>query len=314
MHTTQYQKSFNLPAKSLGRIAVLYGGISAEREISLKSGQAILDALQKANFDAFGLDVKKGEIEKLLNLQCDRVFIAMHGVGGEDGRIQALLDWLNIPYTGSGVAASALALDKLKTKLVWQGLGLPTPQFIRLAGEPNFDNVLAELGGECFIKPANEGSSLGMRCVNSPQDLADAFTYAKQFDAEVLAERRVLGREFTVAILNGTVLPAIELKVENKFYDFDAKYVSNATQYLCPCDLSVEKMHELQQLALSAFSAIGCKTWGRVDLMQDNDEKFYLLEVNTVPGMTDHSLVPMAAKVAGLSFSELVQEILVSTV
>lgn len=314
MLTAHYQKQFNRDPKSFGRIAVLYGGISAEREISLKSGAAVLSALQQANFDVFGLDVKKGETDKLLKLDCDRVFIALHGVGGEDGRIQALLEWLDIPYTGSGVAASALALDKLKTKLVWQGMGLPTPQFVLLSEQSHFSDVLAELGGECFVKPSTEGSSLGMRCVNTTADLEEAWLYAKQFDNQVLAERRIVGREFTVAILNGTVLPAIELKVQGGFYDFNAKYISNATQYVCPCDLSPEKMHELQELALKAFSAIGCKTWGRVDLMQDQQGNFYLLEVNTVPGMTDHSLVPMAARAAGLNFIELVEEIVMSTV
>lgn len=263
--------------------------------------------------DAHGLDVQADAIAKIEAFAPDRVFIALHGPGGEDGKMQAVLDWLAIPYTGSDHAASALAMDKLKTKQVWQSVGLVTPEYASLVENSDWQAVLDSLGGQGFVKPAHEGSSIGMSVVSTAQELKAAYEKAAHYDAKVLVERRIVGREFTVAVLNGVALPAIGLKTDHVFYDYDAKYVSNTTQYLCPCGLTQEKEAELQSIAQQAFAAVGCKGWGRVDFMQDEAGNFYLLEVNTVPGMTDHSLVPMAARQSGIEFNELVLEILAQT-
>lgn len=311
--TESYSKIFDGDVKRFGRTLVLFGGTSAEREVSLRSGAAVLAALQSAGVRAEGLDVGENAIEQIIEHTPDRVFIALHGTGGEDGKIQAVLDCLGIPYTGSDHAASALAMDKLKTKLIWLSSGLVTPQHASLTAQSHWAEVLAELGGEGFVKPAHEGSSIGMSVVSTAQELETAFKKATQYDARVLVERRIKGREFTVAVLNGVALPAIGLKTNHVFYDYEAKYVSNDTEYLCPCGLTEQKESELQSIALRAFETVGCRGWGRVDFMQDEAGSFYLLEVNTVPGMTDHSLVPMAAKQAGVTFQELVIEILAQT-
>ncbi len=308
-----YKRHFLGNVSDLGRVAVLYGGISAERDISLQSGKAVLESLLLAGVDAFGVDVKENVMEQLLNLTCDRAFIVLHGIGGEDGKIQALLEWLNIPYTGSGMQASAIALDKLKTKVMWRGANLSTPEFVVLEDKTDYRLTLERLGGECFVKPVREGSSLGMSIVKSADDLKKAHEYAGGFDSEVFAERRINGREYTVAIVNNAVLPPIELRVKNTFYDYDAKYLSEQTEYICPCDLSESESRALSKLALDAYLTVGCTGWGRVDFMLDNDGTFYLLEVNTVPGMTSHSLVPIAASQAGLAFDDLLLEILVDT-
>lgn len=311
--TVDYSKKFSGNVDAFGRTLVLYGGTSAERDVSLRSGAAILAALQNSGVAAEGLDVQTDAISKIIEFAPDRVFIALHGPGGEDGKIQAVLDCLNIPYTGSDHAASALAMDKLKTKQVWQSLGLVTPEYASLNASSDWDAVLSRLGGEGFVKPAHEGSSIGMSIVSSAEELMQAYQKASEYDAKVLVERRIVGNEYTVAVLNGVALPAIGLKTDHVFYDYDAKYVSDTTEYLCPCGLSDEKEAEIKAIASEAFSAIGCRGWGRVDFMQDSDGAFYLLEVNTVPGMTDHSLVPMAAKQAGVSFDELVLDILSQT-
>lgn len=309
-----YQKQFQGDVKKLGRVAVLYGGFSAERDISLQSGEAVLSGLLDAGVDAVGVDISKNVINEVNSLDCDRVFIALHGIGGEDGKIQSLLELIGIPYTGSDVAASAVALDKLKTKRIWQGVDLPTPQCLVLTEHSDWQSVINKLGGEVFVKPANEGSSLGMRCVSTASDLKEAYLNALPFDKNVIAETKITGREFSVSILNGVALPAIELKTDNTFYDYDAKYLSDDTQYICPCDLDKKQQEELSALAILAFAALDCKGWGRVDFMQDEQGAFYLLEVNTIPGMTSHSLYPMSAKQAGLNFSELVLEILEPTI
>ncbi|WGO97707.1 D-alanine--D-alanine ligase [Saccharophagus degradans] len=311
--TTTYVKKFDGNTAALGRTLVLFGGTSSEREVSLRSGAAVLQALQAGGVDAHGLDVQADAIAKIEAFAPDRVFIALHGPGGEDGKMQAVLDWLAIPYTGSDHAASALAMDKLKTKQVWQSVGLVTPEYASLAENSDWQAVLDSLGGQGFVKPAHEGSSIGMSVVSTAQELKAAYEKATHYDAKVLVERRIVGREFTVAVLNGVALPAIGLKTDHVFYDYDAKYVSNTTQYLCPCGLTQEKEAELQSIAQQAFAAVGCKGWGRVDFMQDEAGNFYLLEVNTVPGMTDHSLVPMAARQSGIEFNELVLEILAQT-
>ncbi|SDS70052.1 D-alanine--D-alanine ligase [Halopseudomonas litoralis] len=298
--------------KAFGRVAVLYGGTSAEREVSLKSGAAVLSALQAAGVDAFGIDAGDDLAERLIADRPDRVFIALHGRGGEDGSLQGLLESLKLPYTGSGVMASALGMDKLRTKQVWQSLGLPTPAYAVLRDEQECAAVVERLGTPLIIKPIHEGSSIGMAKVNSLAELQQAWQEARKYDDVALVEQWVTGAEFTVGILDGKVLPAIRLSTPNIFYDYQAKYLASDTQYQCPCGLTPEREAELGELSLQAFNAVGCHGWGRVDLMQDSDGNFYLLEVNTSPGMTDHSLVPMAAAAAGLTFTDLVLAILAS--
>lgn len=296
--------------KQLGRVGVLLGGTSSEREISLQSGAAVVAALAEAGVDHVAIDVGDNAIADIQAAKIDRAFLALHGAGGEDGRIQAVLEYLGIPFTGSGVQASALAMDKLRTKQLWRGVNLSTPDFAVLSANSDWQKVLFELGGEVMVKPAHEGSSIGMARVKTAQELADAFANAAKYDGCVIAERLIVGSEFTVAILDGEALPPIKLETDHIFYDFNAKYIANDTRYICPCGLTPEKESELKALVLAAFDAVGCEGWGRVDVMADASMNFYLLEVNTAPGMTSHSLVPMAAKVHGLSFSELVLTIL----
>ncbi|HRH75922.1 MAG TPA: D-alanine--D-alanine ligase [Cellvibrionaceae bacterium] len=290
----------------LGRVAVIYGGTSAEREVSLHSGQAVIAALQAEGVDVLGVDIRQNPIAQLQALKADRVFIALHGPGGEDGRMQALLEYMQLPYTGSGVAASALCMDKQRTKQIWQACGLPTPEYAVLTADTDWAAVFAQLGPDIIVKPIHEGSSIGMMRVNSLEGLQQAFENAQQFDKGVLAERFIKGAEFTVAQLNGVTLPPIGLKPAEAFYDYHAKYIAEDTQYLCPCGLDEAAEARLKGLAAQAFAAVGAQGWGRVDVMADSAGNFYLLEVNTVPGMTSHSLVPMAAKAAGLSFNQLV--------
>lgn len=297
---------------AIGRVAVLYGGHSAEREVSLQSGAAVLAALQAANIDAVGLDTGSDFFAQLYDQQIDRAFIALHGGDGEDGRVQALLSYLDIPYTGSETAASSLAMDKLRSKQLWQGIGLATPRFATLAADTDWQQVLNDLGGKAMVKPAHEGSSIGMSRVNSADELRAAYETAKSFDASVIAEALVEGAEYTVAIVGDQVLPAIRLETDNTFYDYEAKYLSEDTRYHCPCGLDEKREQELKDLALQAYKSLGCEGWGRVDVMTDQQGNFFVLEVNTVPGMTSHSLVPMAAKAAGWSFEELVVRILLT--
>jgi len=302
--------------KQLGRVGVLFGGLSAEREISLQSGAAVIEALEEAGIEFVAIDVGDNIIADIQAANIDRAFLILHGPGGEDGRMQALLEFLNIPYTGSDVASSALAMDKLRTKQLWRGVdingqqGLPTPEFAVLIEGSDFAKVLGKLGGEVIVKPANEGSSIGMSRVNTAAALEVAFQTAAQYQGSVLVERLIVGAEYTVAILDGVALPPIKLETDHSFYDFNAKYLADDTRYICPCGLSAEKEHELKTLALNAFNSVGCRGWGRVDVMADAQQNFYLLEVNTAPGMTGHSLVPMAAKAVGLSFAELVLTVL----
>lgn len=296
--------------QQLGRVGVLLGGTSSEREISLQSGAAVVAALEEAGIEHVAIDVGVNAIADIQAAQIDRAFLALHGAGGEDGRIQAVLEYLNIPFTGSGVQASALAMDKLRTKQLWRGVNLSTPEFAVLSTNSDWKKVLADLGGEVMVKPAHEGSSIGMARVKTAQELQLAFTSAAQYDGSVIAESLIVGSEFTIAIVDGEALPPIKLETDHTFYDFNAKYIANDTRYICPCGLTPEKEIELKQLALAAFDAVGCEGWGRVDVMADKSLNFYLLEVNTLPGMTSHSLVPMAAKARGLTFSELVLTIL----
>jgi D-alanine-D-alanine ligase len=295
-----------------GKVAVVMGGRSAEREISLLSGNAVLASLLRSGVDAIGLDADTNLLQELRAAKIDRVLIMLHGRDGEDGKLQGALEWLGMPYTGSGVLASALAMDKVRCKLVWQQLGISTPEFVELIADMDFNAVLQQLGS-CFVKPVSEGSSIGIGGAETAAELQAAWSCANKYDAQVMAERWVKGREYTVAILDGLALPVIELQPANAFYDYEAKYLSDKTRYLCPCDLDAAATAELQQLALASYDAIGCRGWGRVDAMRDKDGRFWLLEVNTVPGMTSHSLVPMAALAAGISFDALVLRILDSS-
>lgn len=296
-----------------GRVAVLYGGDSAEREVSLSSGQAIFDALQGRGVDVVLIDAVDDVVSKIQKAQADRIFIALHGAGGEDGRVQALLEFLNLPFTGSGVQASALAMDKWFSKQIFTVSDIPTPQYRLLEKDTDLNDVVNELGEALMIKPAHEGSSIGMSKINARQDLLAAYEAAVAYDKCVFAEQVIVGDEYTVAILNGQALPVIKLETDHLFYDYDAKYISNDTRYICPCGLSAEQEQKLQRLAVKTFESLGCVGWGRVDFMADAESNFYALEVNTVPGMTDHSLVPMAAKQAGMQFDELVISILSQT-
>lgn len=298
---------------ALGKVAVLMGGTSAERPVSLNSGSAVLDALLKSGIDAIGIDIREDAAQQLSQTEFDRAFIALHGRGGEDGTMQGLLELLNKPYTGSGVMASALGMDKWRTKLVWDACQVATPKAFVLEDNSDWDAIMQALGGLAMVKPAREGSSIGMRKVHSSEGLAESYAFASQHDDLVIAEQYIEGKEFTVAILGEEALPAIQLVTTHDFYDFDAKYKANDTQYLLPSGLPDYAEAELQKMALKAFKLIGCDGWGRVDAMQDSDGNFWLLEVNTSPGMTDHSLVPMAANAGGLSFPALVVKILQQT-
>jgi len=292
-----------------GKVAVLLGGRAAEREISLKSGTAVLAALQRLDVDAHPLDPDEQVLSRLQQGGFDRAFVILHGRGGEDGVIQGALETIALPYTGSGVLGSALGMDKYRTKLLWEGRGLPTAASVLLTGDSDLEGAAA-LGFPLMIKPAHEGSSIGMARVEDRSELASAWDSARQYDSEVLAERWIQGAEFTCAILAREALPLIRLETPHAFYDYDAKYRADSTRYLCPCGLPATDERRLQDLALDAFDAAGATGWGRVDLMVDAEGHPYLLEINTVPGMTDHSLVPMAARVAGLDFDALVLRIL----
>lgn len=294
-------------------VAVLLGGTSGERDISLLSGNAIFEGLKNKGFDVVAIDTAdKAWVQQVAD-KYRHVFIALHGPGGEDGTVQGLLEMLDVSYTGSGVMASALAMDKMRCKQLWQGIGLPTADFVELTTDSDWQGLMAKWH-QAMVKPAHEGSSLGMAKVESAEQLAKAYEFASQYDDVVIAEQWINGNEYTVAILDGEALPPIRLETENTFYDYEAKYISNQTQYICPCGLDDKKEQELKKLAEKAFASIGCKGWGRVDFMQDGKGDFYLLEVNTVPGMTDHSLVPMAAKAVGIGFDDLVEKILLQSV
>ncbi len=294
-----------------GKVAVLFGGTSAEREVSLKSGRAVLEALQRQGVDAHGVDVVDNTILGTLRSGgFARVFIVLHGRGGEDGVIQGALETLGLPYTGSGVLGSALGMDKVRTKQIWQAAGLPTPKFLVLEDEADLGRVEVELGFPVMIKPAHEGSSIGMSKVERAEDLPAAWAAAMQYDRAVLAERWIAGREYTASMLGEQALPLIRLETSHAFYDYQAKYFADDTRYHCPCGLSEAEESQLRALAQRAFRAVAASGWGRVDFMCDRNGQPYLIEVNTVPGMTDHSLVPMAARAAGIDFDALVLRIL----
>ncbi|MDR2636727.1 MAG: D-alanine--D-alanine ligase [Zoogloeaceae bacterium] len=294
--------------KNPGKVAVLMGGTSAERKVSLHSGQGVLDALRRKGVDAHPFDPAQTPLEELRAY--DRVFIALHGRHGEDGTIQGFLELIGIPYTGPGVMASAIGMDKLCTKLIWQAIGLPVPRHVLLEAESDFAAVEAELGLPIFVKPAREGSSVGITMVERRGGLAAAYEAAAEHDSMVLAEAGLMGGEYTVAILGERALPIVKIEPAKAFYDYEAKYLRDDTRYLCPAALSAEKTAEIQAGALQAFRAIGGSGWGRVDLLMDMAGRHYFLEVNTSPGMTSHSLVPMAARAAGIGYDDLVLNVL----
>lgn len=299
------------------KVAVLLGGTSAEREVSLQSGHAVVAGLKEAGINAYSVDTKDFDVTKLKEEGFNKVFIALHGRGGEDGTLQGLLEFLQIPYTGSGVMASALSMDKLRTKQLWQGAELPVSPYVVInslkfeqLNDFQLKEYVQELGLPLMIKPNLEGSSVGMTKVNEYAELRGALALAFKYDTDVLVEQWLFGPEYTVGFLGDEALPSIRIQASNTFYDYDAKYISNQTQYFCPSGLSAEKEQELLDIASKAYKALGCRGWGRVDIMDDGKGNFYLLEANTSPGMTSHSLVPTAARQAGLSFSQLVVRIL----
>ncbi len=294
-------------------LAVLYGGTAAEREISLKSGRFCYEALCDSGIDTVLVDAREDWITQLRQAGLRHAFIALHGPGGEDGTIQGALGSLGISYTGSGVLASALAMDKWRCKQLWCGMELPTPACIQLFADSDWDDVMQKLAGRAIVKPAREGSSIGMAVVEKSSELQQAYHAAAVYDSLVFAERWIDGGEYTVSIVADETLPVIKLETDHGFYDFDAKYVADDTRYLIPCGLAPEQEAVLQKLSLRAYQSLGCSGWGRVDVLQDAAGRFQLLEVNTIPGMTDHSLVPMAARAAGYSFEELVLRILASS-
>jgi D-alanine-D-alanine ligase len=299
------------------RIAVLLGGTSAERDVSLNSGAAVLAGLREAGIDAHGIDPRDTDVTQLKKDGFKKAFIALHGRGGEDGTLQGLLDLIGLPYTGSGVMASALSMDKLRSKLLWQGAGLPVAPWVALTRtqfarglSQDEQQRIAALGLPLIVKPSREGSSVGMSKVDESAALHDALTLAFQHDEEVLIEKWLSGPEFTVGVLGEEILPSVRIQPAGVFYDYEAKYLSDETQYFCPGCEDPAHEDEMKALVLKAWNILGCSGWGRIDVMQDSDGQLYLLEANTSPGMTSHSLVPMAARQAGMSFSQLVVRIL----
>lgn len=297
-------------AADFGKVAVLMGGDSAEREISLLTGEAVLSALRERGVDAHGLDATGSFWQALTADGYERVWIALHGRGGEDGTLQGLLEYLQLPYTGSGVLGSALAMDKIRTKQVLQAAGLPTPGWAVPTSLREMEQAVDELGLPVIVKPALEGSSIGMSKVTAAADIDAAWHLASKSDSPVMAEAWLSGGEYTAAVLHDQVLPLIRIEAANVFYDYQAKYFCDQTRYDCPCGLSAADEQRMADLALEAFAAVGATGWGRVDFMLDGDQQPQILEINTVPGMTSHSLVPMAAAQAGMDFGQLVWGIL----
>jgi D-alanine-D-alanine ligase len=297
-------------AADFGRVAVLYGGTSAEREISLLSGAAVLAALQRRGVDAQGFDPAQRELAQLPSGGFARAWIALHGPGGEDGTVQGALEFLGVPYTGSGVTGSAIGMDKLRTKRLAAAVAIPTPDFVVLRSAADLDVALKRLGLPMIVKPASQGSSVGMTRVEQAAQLPAAWRAATQHEPMAFAEPWITGAEYTVAILQGSALPAIRIETPRAFYDYEAKYLRSDTRYFCPAGLAPAAEQQLAALALGAFEACGAEGWGRADFMMDGQGQSLLLEINTVPGMTDHSLVPMAARAAGIDFDELVWRVL----
>ena len=296
-----------------GKLAVLYGGDSAEREVSLNSGAMVSSALKQLGIEHRLVDASRDWFYEFIKSDVKHVFNALHGGVGEDGTLQGALQLAGISYTGSDVAASALALDKWRSKLVWQSLGVSTPVFKLLEASTDWGSTLTYLGGSAIVKPACEGSSVGMTIAKTSEALRDAYLQACEYDQVVLAECLIEGREFTVGVVGGKVLPVIEMTTPNAFYDYEAKYKASSTEYFCPANTSVELTAALQNMAVTAYQSLGCSGWGRVDFMAD-EQGIYVLEVNTSPGFTDHSLVPIASKAIGIESPELVMRILLDSV
>jgi len=299
-----------MDAKQLGKVAVLMGGSSAERDVSLMSGGAVLEALRARGVDAHAFDPSERDVMTLRDEGFDRAFIILHGRGGEDGTLQGVLETLRIPYTGSGVMASAISMDKWRTKLVWLAAGLPTPRFRLLEADTDWDGVVSDLGLPIFVKPVHEGSSMGATKVTEAAQLREAWALAARFDSLVIAEEFIEGQELTAPFLGDKPLPLVRIAAPDGKYDYQNKYFTDVVQYHCPCGLPAEREAELQAIVMRASAVLGCRGWGRADLMLTADGRAYLLEMNTAPGMTSHSLVPMAARAAGLSFEDLCVEIL----
>ena len=296
------------------KIAVLLGGTSAEREVSLNSGTAVLNALRKQGYDAHPIDPKTFPVATLKEQGFDRVFNILHGRGGEDGTMQGLLEQIGIPYTGCGVMASALTMDKMRTKMLWKAFGLPVAEMeivtVENRANLNPESVVKKLGLPLMVKPSLEGSSVGLTKVKAIEELESAVDFALKFDRTVLIEEWLAGDEFTVPVLDGEVLPSIKIVPEGEFYDYDAKYISDNTQYFCPAGLTEAREQELRRLVKQAYDVVGCRGWSRIDVMADVEGKFRLVEVNTNPGMTSHSLFPKSAATVGYSFEQLVEKIL----
>ncbi|MCZ6897503.1 MAG: D-alanine--D-alanine ligase [Betaproteobacteria bacterium] len=299
-----------MSTSNFGKVAVLLGGRSAEREISLQSGNAVLKALRRRGVDAHPFDPVDQPMEEILKQGFNVAYIALHGRYGEDGTVQGALELMGLPYTGSGVLASALAIDKWRTKLLWQAVGINSPHYAMLNAESDFEMVVKELGLPLIVKPSREGSTIGLYKVMSAEELPDVYRSAAKHDPMVLAEQFIEGMELTVAILGDIPLPLVRIEAASGLYDYEAKYLSNETGYFCPSGLSAEQENTIQVQALQAHKALGCEGWGRVDLILDKSGKPYFLETNTSPGMTSHSLVPIAARTAGISFEDLVIRIL----
>ncbi|MFL6672165.1 MAG: D-alanine--D-alanine ligase [Massilia sp.] len=301
--------------RAFGKVGVLFGGRSAEREVSLMSGTGVLQALRSRGIDAHPFDPRERNLAELAAEKFDRVFIALHGRYGEDGSLQGALELLGIPYTGSGVMASAVAMDKITTKKIWLMHGLPTPKYASIDANTDLDKVVADLGLPLIVKPPLEGSTIGITKVTRADELKPAVTLATGFDEVVLAEEFVTGREFTVAVLGqgagARALPIVEIVAPQGNYDYQNKYFTDDTQYHCPAPLDEALTAEIQRIAVEAYRALGCEGWGRVDvLLRESDKRPFLLEANTSPGMTGHSLVPMAARAVGISYEDLCVEIL----
>lgn len=302
-----------MSTQQFGKVAVLMGGPSAEREVSLNSGTRVLTALQAQGVDAYGIDADATALAVLSDEQYDRAFIMLHGRWGEDGLMQGALDVLGIPYTGSGVMASALAMDKWRSKMLMRQVGIPTPDFALVKSVSELDEIARDIGFPMVIKPSREGSSVGTFKVHAKEEMEKAWREASEFDNDVLAEAWIEGQEVTVAVLDGKPLPVIRIKAAGELYDYEAKYKADSTQYFCPSGLKESAEKQAQELAMATFALLDCRGWGRVDFMIDESGQPYVLEANTIPGMTDHSLVPMAAKADGISFEKLVIKILESS-
>ncbi|MDG2252344.1 MAG: D-alanine--D-alanine ligase [Methylophilaceae bacterium] len=293
-----------------GKVAVLLGGISNEREISLKSGSAVLAALISEGIDAHPIDPMHDDLNDLKAKDFNRVFICLHGKDGEDGKVQGILDEMNIPYTGSGKSASAKGMDKLISKSIWKDNNLSTPDFLRVNSVNDYGSIVSRLNLPFFVKPANSGSSIGINKVNSEKDFNRAFQEAIIIDKNIIAEKMIVGREYTLTIIGQELLPIIEIQTKTEFYDYAAKYSRDDTRFICPTDLPLKLVQDANAICLRAFNLIGCKGWGRVDFIIDNNNNFFIIEINSIPGMTNHSLVPLSAENIGISFEELTLKIL----